>query len=283
MIQASYSGDSTYSPTSSSLTETISAATPSLTLGTSANPSVFGQPLTLTLTVGPAVAGAAVPTGSVYFTDTYNGTTQTINPKSVSYSTVNGNLVATLALPSPLAPGANTITAYYSGDNFFYAAASAQVFETVNIAAPQLSLTSDTNPAAYGETPTLSFTIAPAYAGSPRPTGTVYFTNTYHGVTQTLTGANYSVRNGDLIATLPLTNPLAPGAHTITAYYSGDNFYYKPASAQLVENVTTAAPILALTSSANPAYYGQTPTTFTLTVNSPVIGAAAPVGTGTSP
>jgi hypothetical protein len=74
----------------------------------SANPSPFGQPLTLTATVTPTPPGAGTPTGSVQFK---NGSTNLGAPVPVN----SGQ--AQLALAS-LLPG-QTITAVYTGDASF--------------------------------------------------------------------------------------------------------------------------------------------------------------------
>lgn len=73
----------------------------------SANPSAFGQSVTFTATV--THQGQSTPTGSVTFLD---GTTR------LGSAPLGANGVATLSLSS-LAPGANSITAAYSGDTNF--------------------------------------------------------------------------------------------------------------------------------------------------------------------
>ena len=91
----------------------LNAAT--VTLGSSANPSVFGQAVTLTATVAPVAA-----TGSVTF---YAGPT-VMGSRPVS----NGQATLTTSL---LPFGTSSLQAYYSGDASNAAAKSAAVAQTV--------------------------------------------------------------------------------------------------------------------------------------------------------
>src|SRR5207302_1836662 len=93
----------------------------SLAVSSSANPSVFGQAVTLTATVHPS-SGTGVPTGTVTFQD---GTT------TLGTSTLDSSGSATLA--ASLAVAAHPITATYSGDSgFFGSTATASLTENVS-------------------------------------------------------------------------------------------------------------------------------------------------------
>ena len=67
-VTASYGGDSTYSPSSGTLTETVNQAATATALTASPNPAVYGQAVTLTATVSASSPGAGTPTGTVSFT-----------------------------------------------------------------------------------------------------------------------------------------------------------------------------------------------------------------------
>jgi hypothetical protein len=90
------------------------------TVTASANPSYFGQAVTFTATVAPAVAGIGTPTGTVTFSD---GTTPlgtgTLSGGSASFTT------------SVLSIGTHTITASYGGDATFNATGSTAASTTV--------------------------------------------------------------------------------------------------------------------------------------------------------
>jgi hypothetical protein len=72
----------------------------------------------------------------------------------------------------------------------------------------------------------------------------------------------------------------APGSHSITAFYSGDsNFNSSDNSlSPYSQAVNTAATTTTLSSSANPAVFGQS-VTFTATIGVVALGAGTPTGT----
>jgi hypothetical protein len=121
-IKATYSGSTSYTGSSATLTQTVNADPSTTTLASSKNPSTVGQAVTLTATIGPA--GPPVPTGTVAFTS--NGTTIT----GCSAVTVTGSRTAACTTSS-LAKGTDAIKATYSG-NSTYAGSSGTVTQTVN-------------------------------------------------------------------------------------------------------------------------------------------------------
>lgn len=103
-VQASYSGDTTFAPgTSPVYAQTVTKATSSLSVTSSANPVLVGAGLTFTATLEPLAASGLV-------TFTFNGLTATTSP------VVNG--VATY-LTNTLPVGTYTVTATYSGDSSY--------------------------------------------------------------------------------------------------------------------------------------------------------------------
>jgi streptogramin lyase len=87
-------------------------------LMSSANPSVYGQPVTFTATVS---AASGTPTGSVQFQVDGNNLGGPV-------SLVNGSASLTTAT---LTAGSHTVTAIYSGDDGFFTSASDPLVETV--------------------------------------------------------------------------------------------------------------------------------------------------------
>jgi hypothetical protein len=106
-----------YSTSSTSVSLTVTMVTPLIALTSSANPVFTSNPLTFTATF---TVPAASPTGIVTFLD---GTT----PLGSGAVTAN---VATLTIPAP-AVGIHSITAVYSGDTNYLAAASPILSEIV--------------------------------------------------------------------------------------------------------------------------------------------------------
>jgi hypothetical protein len=114
-ITAVYSGDANYNTaTSSTLTQTVNKATPTVTLTSTANPSTLNESLTLKATVPLGV------TGTVTFKD---GTT------TVGMATIVGTM-ATYATTS-LTLGTHSITAVYSGDTNYNTVASSALSQTI--------------------------------------------------------------------------------------------------------------------------------------------------------
>jgi hypothetical protein len=193
----------------------VGAAT-STTLSASPNPSLEGQPVSLTATVTPT--GGGTPTGSVQFLD---------NAIAIGTGSVNASGKATL-ITSTLALGAHSLTAQYLGTNF-----PSSVSSVLNVTiAPGGSATSTApatsqNPSASGQTVTFTATITSATAGIP--TGTVAF---FDGNTQL--GA--SVVTGSAQATFT-TATLAVGTRSITAKYSGDPVFAASTSPVLLQTV----------------------------------------------
>jgi sugar lactone lactonase YvrE len=103
-IEASYGGDGNFvGSVSSTLPHTVISASTTTTVTASPNPSVYGQPVTVTATISPIAPGAGTPTGTV--TSVYGS------------ATLSGG-VATFTT-SALTGGSDTIAVVYVGDGNF--------------------------------------------------------------------------------------------------------------------------------------------------------------------
>jgi alpha-tubulin suppressor-like RCC1 family protein len=208
----------------------------SLALTSSLNPSTSGQSITFMATVSPSAA-----TGIVMFQD--GGVT-------LGTGSLSGG-VATFTT-STLAVGVHSISASYAGDVTYNGSASGILSQTVNKISTNTVLASSPNPAVYGQSVTLTATVSPSAA-----TGNVTFQD--GGVTLgagTLSGG---------VATFT-TSTLTTGAHSITASYAGDANYNGSASSVLSQTVNKMSTNTVVTSSLNPALYGQS-VTLTATVS----------------
>jgi Big-like domain-containing protein/VCBS repeat protein len=165
-------------------------------LTSSLNPSIFGQPVTLTATV--TSLGPVQPTGTVVFK---NGTS------NIGTATLIGG-IATLTR-SKLPAGTLTLTARYLGDTQSAKSASAPVTQVVKQATTTTTIKSSVNPSTQGQAVTFTAKVT-----SPTviPTGSVTFTagTTILG-TITLSGGKASLT----------TSALPLGTTNITASYSG--------------------------------------------------------------
>ena len=229
LLQAGYGGDATYAASYSAvLTQVVSVPKlySSVTLTSSANPSVFGQSISFSAAVTPSAA-----TGTVQFLD---GTT------SLGTATLAGGSVA-LAI-STLSTGAHSITAVYGGDANYLTSTSSAVAQTVNQAVSGVALTSSLNPSTYGQALGFTAAVSPVAA-----TGTVQFLDgaTVLG-TVTVTGGT---------AALSLS-VLSAGAHSLTAVYSGDANYLTSTSPAVAQTVNRAPTSLTLSTSPNPSICG---------------------------
>jgi streptogramin lyase len=189
----------------------------------SANSSVYGQPVTFTATVTPNAAGAATPTGTVQFVidGQIYGT-----PVNLSGGTAAVGAAA-------LAVGSHTVAAVYSGDAGSLPSddTASPLSQVVNQAAT--STAGAASPAApnFGQAVTFTATVTANAPSTATPDGSVDFFDT---TAQTDLGSA-SLSGGT--ATLTTAAPLPPGTQTITLTYGGN------ASFLLSSTTVTVAPL----------------------------------------
>ncbi|HVE57561.1 MAG TPA: Ig-like domain repeat protein, partial [Pyrinomonadaceae bacterium] len=215
-----------------SLTFTLAAAATTTSVTSSADPSVFGQPVTFTATV--ATAGLGTPTGNVQFFDGANpiGGAVALNASGQAQVTT-----------SSLTVGNHTITANYAGDvpNGFNSSSGSLNTnpQTVNQASTTTGLTSNqSNPVGTGVPVTYTATVNPVAPGAGTRTGTVTFRRNGSPVCSNV-AINVSGQ-----ATCTISFSLA-GNYNITAAYSGDTNFTASSSPTFVQQVVgpTAAPV----------------------------------------
>jgi len=259
-ITASYGGDPNFTTsTSNTLTQTVkqAATTTKLTKNTTAAVK-FGQQVTFTASVAPVSPGAGTPTGSFTF---YDGA----NMMGTAVLAAGGIAVFTIGLPSV---GSNSITAVYGGDTNFATSTSGALTQTVNQAATTAKLTkSTTAPITYGQSVTLTASIAAVSPGGGMPAGTVSFMD---GSTVLGTAA---LSGG--IATLTTTT-IPAGSNSITAVYGGNADYTASTSGALSQTVNKSATTTKLTKNTTAPITSGTSVTSTATVAAVSPGAGIP-------
>ena len=253
-IVASYSGDTNnLAAFSTTLVQTVQTAGTSVTLVSSANPSLFGSPLALTSSV---VGKGGSVTGSVSFQD---GT--------AVLGTVNLNAgMATFMVPG-LSPGMHSIIAIYNGDaNDLQSTSpvlSQNVVQTTNVV-----LTSSQNPSLALDS--VTFVGKVSNGGSKPPSGTMIFkdgTTTLATLTLDATGtATFAVP------------ALTSGQHTISAAYGGDVVDLASLSSVLMQSVQLRPTTDTLTDSSTSLTGGQQVTLISVVHFS---GPVPPTGTVT--
>jgi hypothetical protein len=108
-ITASYSGDVNFNKSTGSLSQLVLKAGTTTSVASSANPSVFGEPVTFTAALGAVAPGAGTPLGTVEFL---------VDGVSKAPGRRLSDGVATWTTRD-LTAGSHVITARYSGDDNF--------------------------------------------------------------------------------------------------------------------------------------------------------------------
>ncbi len=189
----------------------IPKTTTTTTLGSSLNPSKFGQQVTLTASVIPSSA-----TGTVTFKD--GGSDLGTSPLSGGSATY---------VNSALSIGSHSVTAVYAGDTNYSGSTSDPLTQTVNKADTTTAVISSLNPSIVGDSVTFTATVTPSV------TGTVQF---FDGAGSLGTGT----LNGSSQTTLA-TAALSAGDHSITGVYSGNAAYNTSTSPTLTQTVNNPA------------------------------------------
>jgi hypothetical protein len=220
-ITAAYSGDTAYrTSTSTRLTQTVSQATTTTTVASSANPSDIGQSVTYTATVSPVPDG-----GTVAFSD---GGTAISGCSAQLVDISAGTATCEQTYPST---GSHSITAAYSGDTSYGASAtSTTLTQTVSQATTTTTVASSANPSVIGQTVTYTATVSPVPDG-----GTVAFSDGGIAI------SGCSERPVDISAGTATCQRSykETGNYSITAAYSGDTAYATSTSSQMIQTVNT--------------------------------------------
>jgi hypothetical protein len=257
LVTASYAGDTTHQPASTSVNQNVIAGTTTTeALSSSLNPANYGQSVTLTAVVTSASPTSA-PTGAVTFTD--GSTVLAI----ATLTNASGSTATAAFSISTLAVGAHTITATYNPGTGF---ASSQATLTQNITgfATTEALTSSLNPAPYGQSVTFTATIT---STTTAPTGSITFSDGTNVVlTQPLVSTSATASTASFT-----TSTLTVGTHNIIAVYSPTGGF-SPITSNLAEVINGLSSTTTLTAAPNPQFAGQ-----------PVALTASITGAGTTP
>jgi hypothetical protein len=246
-ITAAYSGDANNAAsTSSVLTETVITASSSVSVGASANPSSFGQTVTLTATVVPSVNGD-LATGTVTF---FDGSTS-LGVVSVSSSDVVQLSTASLAI------GTHSITASYSGDRNFAASTSGTWSEVINSAITSTVITSSANPSPVGKSVSFTATVSSSVSGTQAGSVSFYLDGS------NTAAATVTLKSGTAKFS---TSSLTAGTHSVVAVFTSTNSTFAGStSSPFTENISDFG--VAVTPSSQTIARGNSGT-YTLTLSS---------------
>jgi ELWxxDGT repeat protein len=243
----------------------VSTAT-TTSVSSTPNPSVLGQAVTFTATIGVGAgvpAGAPSPTGTVDFKE---GSTD-LTPGGVRLT----NDRATFSVGS-LAVGSDTITAVYSGDGNFTGSLGNDSARPQVVQKDSTSVNLVISPATLVSGQLVGFVAVVANTSGPFgiPTGQVQFK-----VDGTNLGSPVTLQNG--VARLPDQLSATGSPHTITAAYTNSDGNFVGGSKTLTQAVAKDGTKTILTSVTS-AVSGQV-VVFTATINPVAPGSGTPTGT----
>ncbi len=208
----------------------------SISVGSSANPSHFGQDVTYTATLTTSDSGTLDPSDTIEFQDNGNDIFN-CNLQALLSTPTTGTYTATCDEPTnSLSVGAHPITAIFHGDSTYSPATGLLPTQTVD---PATTTTTITTPSpgtsiTYGNESQLSFgvTVSGPPGANQAPSGGV---NLYDGapgpdtfVCSAFIGGGGSQSNGNCYMN---DTQLNAGPYVITAVYGGDNNYTGSSSA----------------------------------------------------
>jgi subtilase family serine protease len=260
-VSVTYSGDTNYSPSTSTLinlaviSNGISSNSTSTLLTLSSQAIAAGSPITFTAAVTATNPRPSdpVPSGKVTFA---------IDGQNTSSSSIlSGGKASASNTLAGISAGQHLATAIYSGDVVYGASISSTVAFTItsSLIASTVTATLSTTTAVQGTQITANVAVTP---GSPTPTGTVRLQldgNAY--------GASVSLANGNANLVVDTTG-LQAGGHLLTVLYSGDNAHASTSSTTLVFQVIQAVGTFTLSPSTSTTTMalGKTSSAVTLTV-----------------
>ena len=256
-----FSGDVNYTTaTSGDLSLNVGKSATATVVVSGSNPSVFGEPVTFSANVAAVLPGVGVPTGSVQFV--VNGIASGA-PVALDGS---GNASSAPIVPEFL--GANSVDAVYSGDGDFVTS-TGSVVQTLNQGSTSSQVSSAPNPSLFGESVTITATVAAVAPASGIPSGNVTFLD---GGVPIGTAA---LASGSASMT---TATLAVGSHSLSVAYAGDFTFSASTSATTDQVVNTAGTATVLTSSPNPSIFSN-PVTLNAAVSAVAPATGIPAGT----
>jgi large repetitive protein len=201
---AAYLGDTNNSPSASpAIAQVVKGLATTTTLSATPNPVLHGNPVNLIATVQPE-NGTAALTGTVTFTDTFNGSAATLGSARLSAA-------GTAAINPVLAAGAHSIVAAYGGNASQGGSVSAVLVVIVQLPSTATVLSSSSDPSAAESPVTFTVTVT---AGNGEPAGNVTFTADGAPIATVALSPNGIATASDFA--------LSPGTHSIAAVYSGD-------------------------------------------------------------
>ena len=277
-VTAAYSGDGTYNPSNGDLSGVIHKGHTTTSLISASNPTVTGQSVDFTATVGVLSPATGTPTGSVTFAinGTGGGSVACDSGDSVP---LTGNMASCSVAAGLLAQfSPYTVTATYSGDSNFVTS-NHSITQTVSKQTATIAVTSSVPGQLFnGQAVTFTATVTPS--GSGTPTGNVVFTvvNTNGVAQQTCDGGNTQPLVGtSATCTFAAGLPAKPLSYTVTATLQDPN-YSTPIAGSLDQLMVKASTTTTLSAVQTSLVAGQT-FSFKVTIQTQSPATGVPQGT----
>jgi Bacterial Ig-like domain (group 3) len=290
VIEAVYTDDSTYDPSSGTTTVQITTWPTTTAVTSSPNPSNYGEDVTFTVTAAGGIENA--PTGKVRIRD---GATPLASP------TLSANGVATFTIRS-LAAGTHSITAEYLGDSLSAKSTSPVLDQVVNSTGAAAAIVSSPPSGAHLLPATQAADKPPqpdipqycwsktflSSSGSPSLvtdgvtiTAQMILSDFCRGIFADCGGEVVFYEHQTAIGTVSVDSgctaqislQLPIGNHFFRADFNSETFW-RPSSGTFTQEVDGFPSMTTLTSSPNPSVYGEE-VGFTATVTS-TLGGPAP-------
>ncbi|MFF4492069.1 Ig-like domain repeat protein [Streptomyces sp. NPDC001544] len=263
-VTAAYAGDTDFTGSSGSTTQTVNPALTTTAVSTSPDPSMAGGQVTVTATVTPIPPGAGSPTGTVTF-DFGDGTAPVSAPVSNGTATTTHPYASTSGSPY-------AVIATYNGDGDF-TGSSGSTIQTVDKVGSTTTVSASPDPSVTGQPVAVTATVAANAQQAGAPTGTVTF-----DFGDGTAPVSAPVTNGTATTTHPYTDTTG-SPYTITATYNGDTVF-RTSSGTTTHTVQRTATVTTLTSTPDPSPVGQSVTLIARVVVAPP-GTGNPSGTVT--
>ncbi len=219
LIQANYSGDAFFDPSSGTATVIIDPVATTTTVFATPPTSVFGQPVAFVAAVVPNSSNATAPSGTIDFFDATTGS-------DLGQVALDAQGHATLTTSS-LDVATHAIQATYLGDNHF-AGSAGLADATVGPASTITALDATPSQTFAGGTVLLSANVTVVSPGAGTPGGSVVFVDLTTGTT--LGTAILNAGKASLV-----TTGLSLGTHVLAANYAGDGHFLASSAQTTVE------------------------------------------------
>ena len=234
-LAASYNGDSSYQPSTTSEAFTVNPAPTTLSAPFTGNSiaQIGSQTFFISTLTTQAFTGVA-PTGTVTF---YDGTTALTGQVSLSPTPPTGSSSASLMaeiFPTFTTPGTHTITAKYSGDGNYMAATSSGNGTADAVYPTAMSLIASSTTITYGQSVTLT-AVMTSQGKNPPITGQVQFSGLSNGFTN-VTSTPGTDGSGNQMLTVTATT-VPQGSGTFFASYPGDTNFANVSAIPIFVNV----------------------------------------------